>query len=101
VIPVAPGALAALAVPDGTSGRCGCVLLCCDLGPAAWPSAPRALRSATGREGWARMVEGIDRLGWRGACSATIAVAWRVACLATTFDARGRAGALGARNMAA
>jgi hypothetical protein len=61
VIPVAPGALAALAVPDGPSGGCGCALPSCELGPGTWPSAPRVLCGATARDGWARMVEGIDR----------------------------------------
>ena len=102
MIPVAPGALVALAVPDGTSGRCGCApLWCADLGLAAWPSAACVLCSATGRAGWARMVEGIDRLGWRATCSVTIGAAWRIACVAATFDTCGRAGALDAGDMAA
>ena len=101
MIPGAPAALAALAVPDGASGRCGCAPLCRDLGPGMCAAAPCVLCSATARGGPARMLEGIDVLWWRGTCSAIVVVAWTVACVTATLDAGARAGALGAGDVAA
>jgi hypothetical protein len=58
MLPGAPAALAALALPDGASGRCGCAPPACVVGLRTWPSARGVVCTSTARAGPARMVEG-------------------------------------------
>jgi hypothetical protein len=58
VPPGAPAELAALVVPDGPNGTCGCW----DVGLEAWASARLVVGVTTARGGRAGMVEGATRL---------------------------------------
>jgi hypothetical protein len=62
MLPGAPAALSALALPDGPSGRCGCAPPACVLGLRTWPSARRVGCTATAREGPARMADSASGL---------------------------------------
>jgi hypothetical protein len=89
VIPGEPTVLAALAVPDGPSGTCGCAPASCVAGLGSGPSVAGVDCTASAREGCVRIVEGSSGLS---RCSVTIAVAWLDAGVAATSRACARAG---------